>query len=217
MPRRAFYPTPRATFGAIRCEVVATHYDILGVRASATPEQIRRAYHDKAREMHPDGYAELPEVEAASRRAMQDVNEAWRVLRDPASRAGYDRALRQPPAVAPRAVQMTDDLDRPYPRRLAEPGDITLSFVRAAPWVAVLIVLGAIVVFTAFARRGDDTHSLIGKCINTSSGVPAEAPCDEPNDGYVMLIVDRESRCPEGSIARVVAGGDWYCLRPEKP
>jgi molecular chaperone DnaJ len=194
---------------------VATHYDILGVRPTATPEQIRRAYHDKAREMHPDGYAELPEVEAASRRAMQDVNEAWRVLREPASRAGYDRALRTqvPIPDRPRVVEMTDDLDRPYPRRLAEPGDVTLSLVRAAPWVAVLVVLGAIVVFTAFARRGDDSGGLVGKCINTSEGVPKEAPCDEPNDGRVILIVDRESRCPEGSIARVVAGGDWYCLR----
>ena len=193
-----------------------THYEILGVRPAATAEQIRHAYYDKARLLHPDGYAGQPEAEAASRRAMQDVNEAWRVLREPASRADYDRALRQRsvPAERPRVAQPTEDLDRPYPRRAAEPGDLTVSLVRAAPWVAVLIMLGAIVVFTAFARKSDDAHDLVGKCINTTAGMPEEAPCDEPNDGRVVLIVDRQSRCPSGSTARVVAGGKWYCLRP---
>lgn len=193
-----------------------THYEILGVRPAATAEQIRHAYHDKARLLHPDGYAGQPDAEAAASRAMQDVNEAWRVLREPASRANYDRALRQRsvPAERPRVARPTGDLDRPYPRRAAEPGDLTVSLVRAAPWVAVLIVLGAIVVFTAFARKGDDADDLVGKCINTTAGMPEEAPCDEPNDGRVVLIVDRQSRCPSGSTARVVAGGEWYCLRP---
>lgn len=200
---------------------MATHYDVLGVAPTATAEQIRRAYHEKAREVHPDGYAEAPQVEPASRRAMQDVNEAWRVLREPASRARYDRELHQQRA-APEHVPVVqvaeDDLDRPYPRQLAEPGDVTLALVRAAPWVAVLVVLGAIVVFTAFARRGDDPRELVGRCINTEGGMPVEAPCDEHNDGRVVVIVDGASRCPEGTIARVVGGGDWYCLQdPSSP
>jgi hypothetical protein len=87
--------------------------------------------------------------------------------------------------------------------------------VRAAPWVAVLVVLGAIVVFTAFARHSDSKHDLIGKCIVTEQGEPHEVPCDEPSDGRVVSIVDTESRCAEGTTARVVASGDWFCLVDE--
>jgi molecular chaperone DnaJ len=197
--------------------VARTHYETLGVRSAASSEQIRKAYYDKARQLHPDGFADQPDAEAASRRAMQDVNEAWRVLREPASRATYDRALRQrsAPAERPRAVQVaTRDLDRPYPRRAAEPGDLTVALVRAAPWVVVLAVLAAIVVFTAYARGGDESHDLVGKCINVTSGMPEEAPCDEPNDGRVVNIVKKQNLCTSGTTARVVAGGQWYCMRP---
>jgi curved DNA-binding protein CbpA len=191
--------------------VARTHYDVLGVRASATPEEVRRAYYDRARVLHPD--------RAGDQRAMQDVNEAWRVLRDPGTRAEYDRSLRRPAPDAPRAdtrVVGAHDLDdRPVPRAPAEPGDMGVFVVRSLPWVAVLVVLGIIFVFTAFARTGDgSTGDLIDKCIATEAGMPIEVPCDEPNEGRVSLIVERQSRCPTGTTARAIAGGQWYCLRP---
>lgn len=194
---------------------MATHYDVLGVKPNATPAQIRRAYYDRARQLHPDAGGD------DATRAMQDVNEAWRVLRDGASRAAYDRSLRAGPAPArprPRpapSAQSDEWLDRPYPRRPAEPGDITLSLVRAAPWVAVLVVLGAIFVFTAFARNeGSSGDDLIGKCVLASDGMPEEVPCDSPNDGRVVGIVEQANLCTSGATATVVAGGEWYCLRP---
>jgi molecular chaperone DnaJ len=196
--------------------VAKTHYDILGVKPAATAEQVRRAYYDKARQLHPDGHAGHPEVEASARRAMQDVNEAWRVLREPASRAGYDRAMRQrnAPAERPRAVQTRDDPDRPYGRRPPDSGELTTALVRALPWVAILLVLGGIVVFTAYARSGGSPQEIVGTCVSLKGGIPEQTPCGEPNDGRVVLIVDRESRCPSGSTASVVPGGEWYCLRP---
>lgn len=201
-----------------------THYDVLGVTSRATVTQIRSAYVEKARAMHPDTHAGQPTEELVdARRAMQDVNEAWRILRDPARRAAYDRSLRAPtPAWTPpgppsaTAPQPTDDwLDRPYPRHAAEPGDLTVAVVRAAPWVAVVIVLIAIFVFTAFAR-GDDAPSteLIGQCIDTDSGRAVEVPCDGPTDGRVVSVVDDAGSCRGGSVAKIVSGGTWYCVRP---
>jgi curved DNA-binding protein CbpA len=198
---------------------VGTHYDVLGVRAAATPAQVRRAYLDKARQLHPDGYAGRPDGEIdTARRAMQDVNEAWRVLKEPSSRAAYDRSLRATPAPAHARpappASSAEWLDRPYSRRLAEPGDLGVTLVRAVPWVAVLAVLAAVFFFTAVAKRDTGADGdLIGRCITIEDAMAEEVPCDEPNEGRVVGIVDQQNRCTNGTSARVVAGGDWYCLR----
>src|SRR5437868_2694149 len=115
--------------------------------------------------MHPDRHVDSDRDVDAARRAMQDVNEAWRVLRDPTRRAAYDLGLAGATATVraadASAVDDDDDwMDRPYRGRPAEPGDLTLAAVRAAPWIAVLVVLGAIIVFTAFARHTDSTREL---------------------------------------------------------
>lgn len=200
--------------------VVATHYEVLGVGTDASTAAIRAAYVEKARELHPDGLGGRPDADVdAARRGMQDVNEAWRVLRDPTSRAAYDQLqhealLRAQARVAGPASTFDDAaLDRPYPRRPAEPGDLTVAIVRVAPWLAALVVLVAIFVFTAFAGN-DEGDSLLGECISTANG-PAEAvPCSEPNDGEVVDIVQASSGCTGGAVAKIVPGGTWYCLRP---
>lgn len=199
---------------------MGTHYDVLGVKAAATPAQVRRAYLDKARQLHPDGYAGRPDAEIdAARRAMQDLNEAWRVLKEPSRRAAYDRSLRATPTPdrarpAPPAGP-AEWLDRPYQRRPAETGDLSVTLVRAAPWVAVIAVLVAVFFFTAVARRdGGGEGDLIGSCITIEDAMAEEVPCDEPNEGRVVGVVDQQNLCTNGTTARVVAGGDWYCLRP---
>lgn len=70
------------------------HYEVLGVARGADPGAIRRAYLTAARVHHPDFHAGAGERErTAAARRMQEVNEAWAVLGDPAARADYDRTL----------------------------------------------------------------------------------------------------------------------------
>jgi curved DNA-binding protein CbpA len=66
------------------------HYAVLGVRPSADAREIRAAYLRVMRTSHPDLRPGDPRAADAARRA----NEAWRVLRDPAARAAYDRQRR---------------------------------------------------------------------------------------------------------------------------
>jgi hypothetical protein len=212
---------------------VATHYDVLGVPQNAAPEVIRRAYLDLARALHPDRtHGEAPaDAELASRR-MQEVNEAWRVLREPASRAAYDRAhslarrsVSRPAAAAPPPRHLfeddDDDLDRPFISAPAEPGDIGVTIVRALPWVAITVVLGAIFVFTAFAgndRQPSGPQDLVGRCVSSGNVAAIVAvPCQGPNDGKVVLVVDRASLCPDGSSSRPIEGDQWLCLEPNNP
>ena len=62
------------------------HYVRLGLGFAATADQIRAAYHRKAREAHPDRHGD-PE-------AFRALRVAYETLRTPEQRASYDRALR---------------------------------------------------------------------------------------------------------------------------
>jgi hypothetical protein len=202
----------------------------------AAPEAVRRAYLDLARTLHPDRtHGDAPaDAELAARR-MQEVNEAWRVLREPASRAAYDRALslgRRPsfrPAADPppprHAVEDEDedddDLDVPFTSAPAQPGDLGLSVVRALPWLTVAVVLGAIFIFTAFAgndHTAQGPQELVGRCVSSGDVAAINAvPCQGPNDGKVVLVVDQASLCPDGATSRPIAGNHWLCLEPNNP
>lgn len=62
------------------------YYAILGVDRDATDAEIRKAFHQKARTMHPDVNKE-PDAEER----FKEVNEAYAVLSDADKRAHYDR------------------------------------------------------------------------------------------------------------------------------
>jgi hypothetical protein len=76
------------------CWLAETLYDVLCVAPDASFEELRRAYRDRAKLLHPDrlAHADAAQYERAVR-AMQHLNEAWEVLRDPDRRQGYDRAI----------------------------------------------------------------------------------------------------------------------------
>jgi molecular chaperone DnaJ len=64
------------------------YYLILEITGDASQEQIKSAYRQKARELHPDYYGE-------DREPFQNIQEAYAVLGDPARRRAYDDALDQ--------------------------------------------------------------------------------------------------------------------------
>ncbi|MBW3614984.1 MAG: J domain-containing protein [Actinobacteria bacterium] len=108
-------------------------YEVLGIDSDAGAAEIRAAYRDQARALHPDSRdPALPAAEADA--ALRLVNEAWSVLGDPQRRAAYDEWLQvgAPADTGPEAAQF-----------------------HAAPrfpwWAVALVVLLVIFVFTAYA------------------------------------------------------------------
>lgn len=73
---------------------VITWYDVLGVLPDAPPGDIRGAWQARTAALRPDALAgAAPDVLSAADRARQAVEEAWRVLADPAAREAYDEAV----------------------------------------------------------------------------------------------------------------------------
>ncbi len=67
------------------------YYDVLGVPRAATPDEIKKAYRQRALEHHPDRNAGDTDAEAR----FKEAAEAYAVLSDPDKRVRYDRFGRQ--------------------------------------------------------------------------------------------------------------------------
>ena len=199
------------------------HYRTLGVHPTASSEQIRAAYRDLARRLHPDHQrgASVPEASLAERR-MREINEAWRVLQDPARRRSYDVG-RNRPAVASSSrtgapVDRFDDADDDLVD--VGPPDLAARAVHGLPWILLILVLGFIFVVTAYAGRREeappavDRAAPVGSCLVVTAGPSTSVvPCDQPNTGRIVVRVDDMAGCPDGTDPRRLAlDGKTDCL-----
>lgn len=114
-----------------------SHYERLGIAPDASPQQLRQAFRALSKSVHPDT-ASLPPQQAEE--AFRQLQQAYRVLADPESRAAYDRRLRQSEA-APITV--------PAPRRaepaMAEPRPASVRrSLSGGEWFALLLLAVAL-------------------------------------------------------------------------
>lgn len=63
------------------------YYEVLGVTRGASAEEIKKAYRQKAKELHPDRNKDNPQAEAH----FKEANEAYDCLKDEQKKAAYDR------------------------------------------------------------------------------------------------------------------------------
>lgn len=164
-----------------------THYDQLGVKPTASPQQIRRAFRDLSKLYHPDT-TELPTIEATEK--FQQLNEAYAILSSPDRRWAYDQqvgysriSVMQPlePLSRPAALQRRepanmylDPTDRPL-----SAGEIFALFILGLTFVACLAL-----VVTVSLTRGDYTADL-GLPLEKSTPVIEATPAQELEENPV--------------------------------
>ena len=69
--------------------VASSHYERLGIGRDSSQQEIAKAYRALSRRYHPD----LNGGRADALRKMQELNESYALLRDPARRSAYDRGF----------------------------------------------------------------------------------------------------------------------------
>ncbi|MBE9135972.1 J domain-containing protein [Nodosilinea sp. LEGE 07088] len=158
-----------------------THYDQLGVKPTASPQQIRRAFRDLSKLYHPDT-TELPAAEATER--FQQLNEAYAILSSPDRRWTYDQqvgysriSVMQPlealnqqatPQRREPANMYLDPTDRPL-----SAGEIFALFILGLTFVACLAL-----VVTVGLTRGDYAADREIDDYETVTPVAGSAPTD---------------------------------------
>src|SRR5512133_2853561 len=90
------------------------YYTLLGLTRNATPDEIRMAYFEAARRLHPDTNADPSAVEI-----FLQVQRAYEVLSNPDKKRIYDDNL--PETDVPPAVSFSAQFSRSFIPRLDEP------------------------------------------------------------------------------------------------
>src|SRR5512143_631202 len=102
------------------------HYAVLGVLRDASAEEIKRAYYEAARRLHPDKNRLPGETEVFLR-----VQQAYEVLSNPTRRAQYDATLPKE-QVDETGVHCAMQFSRPSLVRLTEP-QLLYALLEATP------------------------------------------------------------------------------------
>ena len=170
------------------------YYEELGVARSDSVDEIRRAYRNVARLLHPDRQAD----ETLRRLAgfqMTRLNAVLQTLTDPAARREYDRGLRPPHVVSSEP-----------------PAPIAHSRVRwsSLTWLcAALVALGVLILFLV---HDTGTQQPAGEG-NTLSGVPQDGVAGARANWSTGRAAPRK-RLPSRESGGF--GGEWFYAKPAK-
>jgi hypothetical protein len=132
----------------------ANHYELLHLPVTASPQELRAAFRSLSKLYHPDT-TQLPVAQAEV--AFRQLQQAYAVLSDPASRRAYDQLLNlspRPSAAATPPLRRTLTA-RPVPERRALSGGEWFALLLLAVALAFSLMLG---VGLAWARGAELIH-----------------------------------------------------------
>lgn len=161
-----------------------TYYEVLGVDRDASTAQIRAAFRRLARAHHPDTST------SGSADSLAPINDAWRVLGDPALRQAYDRSL----DADARSEVAEDVAPTPTP---AAPSSFPWRFLAGLAAVGIGIVLLGVFTYKPSTPGPPDNLLESGSCVVIEdNGDASEVNCDTDHDGVVESLIVADELCP---------------------
>jgi hypothetical protein len=187
-----------------------THYQVLGVSTGASTDEIRRAYRERMRAIHPD----VNKKSASDSQQMTEIYLAWKTLSSPQLRRAYDAS-----------VFVSNSSSVSSGTRITE--RVVLYTPARFPWRGMIIasVVGAVLVLIAHAftspgvPRPIDQLLSSGSCVIIDSSLSAvEISCTEPHDAVVEQLITIDRSCPlEMGQFKDRQGMGVACVLPARP
>ena len=179
------------------------YYEVLGATPTASIEQIRAAYRDKVRIIHPDSAVVASPTASLQ---MAEVVRAWSTLSDPLLRRAYDEEL----------FDAQSELDESFPPTPIVRGNFPKGLIG---WILAIGIAGVLVLNVLsdpIAPTKPDGLLQSGSCLVIDANqLAVEVGCEVDHYGVVRQLIGFDMTCPSDTEAiRDRQGMGQACVVP---
>ena len=181
------------------------YYEVLGVTPTASIEQMRAAYRDKVRIIHPDSAVVASPTASLQ---MAQVVRAWSTLSDPILRRAYDEEL----------FDAQSELDESFPPTPIERGNFPKGLIG---WILAIGIAGVLVLNVLsdpIDPAKPDGLLQSGSCVVVATNkLAVEVGCEVDHYGVVRQLIGFDMTCPSDTEAiRDRQGMGQACVVPSQ-
>ena len=179
------------------------YYEVLGATPTASIEQIRAAYRDKVRIIHPDSAVVASPTASLQ---MAQVVRAWSTLSDPILRRAYDEEL----------FDAQSEIDESFPPTPIVRGNFPKGLIG---WILAIGIAGVLVLNVLsdpIAPAKPDGLLQSGSCVVVDTNkLAVEVGCEVDHYGVVRQLIGFDMTCPSDTEAiRDRQGMGQACVVP---
>jgi len=181
------------------------YYEVLGATPTASIEQIRAAYRDKVRIIHPDSAVVASPTASLQ---MAQVVRAWSTLSDPILRRAYDEEL----------FDAQSEIDESFPPTPIVRGNFPKGLIG---WILAIGIAGVLVLNVLsdpIAPAKPDGLLQSGSCVVVDTNkLAVEVGCEVDHYGVVRQLIGFDMTCPSDTEAiRDRQGMGQVCVVPSQ-
>jgi hypothetical protein len=181
------------------------YYEVLGVTPTASIEQMRAAYRDKVRIIHPDSAVVASPTASLQ---MAEVVRAWSTLSDPILRRAYDEEL----------FDAQSEIDESFPPTPIVRGNFPKGLIG---WILAIGIAGVLVLNVLsdpIAPAKPDGLLQSGSCVVVDTNkLAVEVGCEVDHYGVVRQLIGFDMTCPSDTEAiRDRQGMGQACVVPSQ-
>ena len=181
------------------------YYEVLGATPTASIEQIRAAYRDKVRIIHPDSAVVASPTASLQ---MAQVVRAWSTLSDPILRRAYDEEL----------FDAQSEIDESFPPTPIVRGNFPKGLIG---WILAIGIAGVLVLNVLsdpIAPAKPDGLLQSGSCVVVDTNkLAVEVGCEVDHYGVVRQLIGFDMTCPSDTQAiRDRQGMGQACVVPSQ-